>query len=278
MTPRATTIPLLTAILALTAAGCRIEQHCYANRDCPEPQVCEVATGACVWECEADGDCGGFGFACADHECVFECGDGELACVDGMVSICGAFCIDSHEASRPDATDIGAGIDESLATSRPGVMPWQSELLIPAEADAACQAADKRLCTPAEWEAVCAGPDGTAYTYGDEYDPTVCNAVDTHCDPDCGIYPDCYRECDSDYHVMATGSFDGCTNAFGVFDLSGNVWEAVLLDDGADHFRGGAYDCGDPGLAHQCGYDGVAAGSFPNARGFRCCADGEPAP
>ena len=33
---------------------------------------------------------------------------------------------------------------------------------------------------------------------------------------------------------------------------------------------------GDPGLAHTCSYDGLAAGTFPATRGFRCCADGDP--
>ena len=89
------------------------------------------------------------------------------------------------------------------------------------------------------------------------------------------MYRDCYRDCGSDFHLMPTGSFPDCSNVHGVYDLGGNVWEAVQTGDHNSHFRGGAYNCGDPALAHTCSYDGWAAGTFPNRRGFRCCADGD---
>jgi formylglycine-generating enzyme required for sulfatase activity len=199
-----------------------------------------------------------------------------LPCHEGMISICGSFCIDEYEASRPDATEHEAGIDESMATSRPGVVPWQSGTLTPAEAAVACEAAGKRLCEPQEWELACGGVEQLRYTYGDDFDAGICNGIDAWCDEDCGVYQDCYRDCDADYQLSPTGAFPACDNGLGVMDLSGNTWEAVVSSDGVDHFRGGAYNCGDPGLAHRCSYDGVAAGTFPSVRGFRCCADGEP--
>jgi len=257
--------------------GCAITEKCYENRDCPSPKLCDTTEGSCVYECGTDADCAGVGFHCHDHVCEFSCEGSELVCPDDMADICGSFCIDRYEASRPDATAESAGVDESTATARSGVIPWHTSVLIPAEAAAACEAAGKRLCAAHEWEVVCAGLDGRAYCYGEAYDPLICNAIDTHCDQECGVYPDCYRECESDFHVLPTGSMAGCVSEFGVHDLSGNVWEAVQFDDGADHFRGGAFDCGDPALAHTCAYDGVAAGSFPVSRGFRCCADGDPA-
>jgi formylglycine-generating enzyme required for sulfatase activity len=149
-------------------------------------------------------------------------------------------------------------------------------VLTPAEAAAACEEAGKRLCTAQEWERTCSRGGETVYVYGDEYEPVVCNSRDTFCDPACGVYPQCYRDCPFENLIMPTGSFPDCTNEFGIFDLSGNTWEAVESTDGADHFRGGAHDCGDPALAQRCDYDGVAAGTFPATRGFRCCADGEP--
>ncbi len=262
-------------LTVLLVAGCTLDERCRENRDCPSPMLCDTVAGECGYECETDEDCEGVGFSCLDHTCQFDCSDGDLTCPDDMTAICGSFCIDVYEASRPDATETSAGTDSSRAVSRAGVLPWQTETLAPADAAAACAAAGKRLCLMREWEVVCSNVDATAYVYGDEYDPAVCNAIDTHCDPDCGVYPDCYWDCESDYRVLPTGSMDGCVAEFGVYDLSGNVWEAVQGDDGADHFRGGAFNCGDPALAHSCAYDGVAAGPFPSARGFRCCADGE---
>ena len=264
------------ALLPLLAGACTLDEQCRENRDCPDPQLCNTVEGTCVYECEGDGDCEGFGFFCQDHVCRFDCSGGELTCASDMTAICGSFCIDTYEASRPDATEIYQGSETSHAVSKAGVLPWSNPSLTPAQAATACEAAGKRLCLPQEWAAVCSNVEQTLYVYGDTYDPAVCNSIDTHCDPVCGVYPDCYRDCDSDYRILPTGSFPDCTNGFGIFDLSGNLWEAVQGDDGADHFRGGAYNCGDPGLAHTCAYDGVAAGPFPDARGFRCCADGEP--
>jgi len=270
------------AIVALVAtgvmaAGCTLTERCYENRDCPSPKLCNTTTGACYHECEEEADCEGVGFHCVDHTCQFSCDGGEIVCPEDMVEICGSFCIDRYEASRPDATSTAEGTDESRATSRAGVIPWFSGELSPQEAAGACTAAGKRLCSAPEWEVVCAGLDGHEYCYGESYDPLVCNAIDTHCDPECGIYPDCYWDCDSDFQVLPTGAMTDCVSEFGVHDLSGNVWEAVDVADGAEHFRGGAFDCGDPALAHSCAYDGVVAGSFPTVRGFRCCAAGEPA-
>ena len=273
--PRSAWLALLPALLW----GCTLDERCHETRDCPSPMLCDTAAGECVYECEGDEDCDGVGFACVDHVCQFDCSGGaELTCPGDMAAVCGSFCMDLYEASRPDATSTSGGTDTSVALSRADVMPWYTETLTPLDAEAACAAAGKRLCQPREWEVVCSDVDQTAYVYGDTYDPEVCNAIDTHCDPACGVYPDCYWDCESDYTVLPTASFAGCVNRFGVYDLSGNVWEAVQGEDGADHFRGGAFNCGDPALAHTCAYDGVAAGPFPSARGFRCCAVGESGP
>jgi hypothetical protein len=264
------------ALLMLGASGCLVEERCQEDRDCPGVKLCNTATGACEYECNVDEDCGGEAFYCEGHTCHLYCDDSVLDCPEGMASICGAYCIDRYEASRPDATSTSAGSDDSMAVSRADVIPWHSGDLTRAEAAAACAAADKRLCTGPEWEAACAGTVEQVYTYGDEYEPTTCNGIDAWCDPECGIYQWCYQDCDHDHHITPTGHFQGCTNEFGLYDMSGNTWEAVSSTDGNDHFRGGAFDCGDPGLAHQCSYDGIAAGTFPATRGFRCCAEGVP--
>ncbi len=192
-------------------------------------------------------------------------------CPEGMVNILEQFCIDRYEASRPDATATSYGSDESRATSRPGVLPWYPVDLPTAQA--ACQAAGKRLCTPSEWELACRGPDDTTYSYGDTYDPTTCNGIDAFCncgqgsaceDRDPCPFPHCFHECGASFHLVPTGSFPNCTNEFGVYDMNGNVWE--LGSDGMP--RGGAFNCGDSETYHQCGF--VATWN-PPARGFRCC-------
>jgi formylglycine-generating enzyme required for sulfatase activity len=161
-------------------------------------------------------------------------------------------------------------------------MPWVNVNL--GAARQACSLAGKHLCKPEEWVFACGGSLATAYAYGDEYDPAICNGIDTHCY--CGSvacealtncpYPHCYNQASSEgggpcgayFHLMATGSFADCRNPWGVYDLNGNVWELVDTNDGLEHFRGGAYNCGDSVALHRCDYDATWG---PTARGFRCC-------
>ena len=263
---------LCTTAWFIALPGCIVKEVCFGDEDCLGPRVCDLATGQCTVECTADEDCGA-GFSCEGYSCVFDGEGGELICLGGMVSISGVFCADVHEASRPDATASSYGSDSSMATSRAGVLPWfssDSSEMSRTIAAAACLAADKRLCTAQEWAVVCGGPDDLSYCYGDPYDPTICNGIDTYCD--CDPYPHCYDDCGASFHVMPTGAFSGCTNAFGIYDINGNVWEVVASDDGLDHYRGGAYNCKDSEALHACSYD---ATWDPSAKGFRCCADGE---
>ncbi|MFH1464748.1 MAG: SUMF1/EgtB/PvdO family nonheme iron enzyme [Pseudomonadota bacterium] len=281
---------LLTGVSALLAHGCLVQERCAEDRDCLDGQTCDLATGACgEGECQEDADCGGVPFTCEGHRCVEDCSEEVLDCPAGMVSICGAYCVDIYEASRPDATATDAGTDGSRAVSQEGVMPWYSNDatagMNPQIAAAACAAAGKRLCTPQEWELVCATTERLSYSYGDDYSPPICNGIDTFCDCDGdgepdgdAAYPGCRAECDTDFHPTPTGAFLGCTNAYGVFDINGNVWEVVDTDDGYVHYRGGAFNCSNSELLHRCDYDGVESGNFPSAKGFRCCADGAEAP
>ncbi|MBW2456714.1 MAG: SUMF1/EgtB/PvdO family nonheme iron enzyme [Deltaproteobacteria bacterium] len=262
--------------LALAPSGCEddYDPGCLNDADCAPDQTCDLATGLCEYECQQDDDCGN-GFTCEAHHCLFECLGGQVQCpdADGMASVCGVFCIDVYEASRPDATGDQEGTDETMATSRAGVMPWftgNHSLMNQAVAEAACQAAGKRLCMGAEWQVVCRGPDELTYSYGDAYDPVTCNGIDTYCP--CGPSPGCHQSCPADYHAMPTGAFPECTNAYGVYDINGNVWELVAEADGLDHYRGGAYNCANSQKLHRCDYD---ATWNPSAKGFRCCADGQ---
>jgi sulfatase modifying factor 1 len=255
---------LLVSLALTTSAGCVVREHCYKNEDCPGGQLCN-AKGECVSRSDSQ---------------VLPDGRTPIQCpLPNMVAVAGLFCADVYEASRPDATAGDPGTDESRAVSKKGVLPWQ--VANNAVAEQACEAAGKRLCTPAEWLVACQGPDKTVYAYGDPYDPLTCNGIDTFCEcsagsPCAGVspcpYPHCYYNCGASFRLMPTGSFPDCTNEWGVFDINGNLWEHTA--GGSDKtVRGGAYNCGDSETLHRCDY---VPGWTPSARGFRCCADGVP--
>lgn len=240
----------LAIFMVLTSVvGC-IKERCYRDSDCLDGKVCNVA-GVCVYMCMNDSDCGN-GFECKLHRCVPKTEVRPLSCPPDMVPVAGMFCIDRFEASRPDATSTSSGTMNTVATSRPGVLPWLVQ--DNAMAEAACEAAKKRLCTPAEWETACRGPKGTVYAYGNEYDSKICNGIET-------FGPGAF-------HLMPTGSFPDCTNDYGIFDMNGNVWEHVLGGDSRT-VRGGAYNCSDSRTFHRCDY--VPRTWTPSALGFRCC-------
>ena len=249
--------PAAILATALAACGC-IDQYCYANRDCELPQLCDRRSespsfGRCRLECATNGDCEGAGFEYVDNRCM-PTGAEPIVCPKDMVPVNTAFCIDVHEASRPDATATSAGGTHGPARSRSEVIPWM--VADNATAAAACAASGKRLCTPVEWETACRGPKRTVYGYGDSYQPTKCNGIDTF-----GR---------NDFHLLPTGSLSDCTNGYGVFDMNGNLWEHVA--GGSDvTVRGGAYNCSDSQLLHRCDY--VPGNWTPSARGFRCCKD-----
>jgi hypothetical protein len=175
------------------------------------------------------------------------------------------FCIDRFEASRSDATETSKGISP-IPASKQGVLPWYPVDFQTAKT--ACESVSKRLCRPEEWFEACSGPDHTVYSYGNNYSATICNGIDAFCY--CDPYPHCYPVCGAYFHVVPTGTFPDCTNEWGVYDINGNVWEIVDYGDGLEHFRGGAYNCGDSEALHRCDYD---ATWNPSAKGFRCCKD-----
>jgi sulfatase modifying factor 1 len=223
------------------------------------------------------------------------------------MALIGAVCVDRHEASRQDATATSAGTDESVAASRPGVLPWyvnpmSAEAL--AKFQAACAASGKRLCGAEAWLAACQGPDRTRYVFGNDWDPSVCNSVDTHCQEccdilglascptgeNCGYASDltssytpetCFISeeygrdtCHVCFHVMATGALSTCTSSNGLFDVNGNVWEIVAVptsEDGRGYqVRGGAFNCGSPSWRFDCGFNATWSDLYA---GFRCCRD-----
>ena len=124
------------------------------------------------------------------------------------------------------------------------------------------------------------------------YDPLICNGIDTFCycdSEECSAYdpcpyPHCYRwdpegnpgGCGSDWHVWDTAtnieSSPECVTGTGIYDISGNAWEATVdADDGEFWFRGGACNCINSQVLHEC--DSAFPGTSVNRKGFRCCKD-----
>jgi hypothetical protein len=298
---------------------CLDMNKCRTDQDCPEGSVCNLSTGKCnPVQCRQDSDCD-LGLECRDELCVccdsfrcnpiqceadaqcaegFACTAGRcvsaqpLKCPEGMVAIEDEFCIDVYEASRPDATEVREGTDSSRAVSTGNVKPWvltndlDKSLPENARALAACEAADKTLCTEGMWFKVCRGPQERVYAYGDDYIADICNGIDKFCsctgDSPCAghdpcPYPRCRNDCPeyghTPFHLEPTPTDPRCTNEYGIYDINGNVWEHVKGGD-AKRIRGGAFNCGDSVTLHRCDY--IPGDWDPSARGFRCCSLGMP--
>gem|GEM_PF-527544 len=239
-------------------------------------------SNGCEYRCTPGGE-----EACNDRDddCDGLVDEGDVcapACPPEMVAVGAAYCIDRYEASRPDATATSQGTDGSRAESRAGVLPWMVNPMTSAhfeEFQAACAAAGKRLCTEEEWTAACTGPENHYYVYGNGFDREACNCVDTYCDDycaehglascttgaDCGYAYDCF-------HEAPTGSFPGCTNEYGTFDINGNVWEIVpsAADPRGYAVRGGAFNCAGASVRVSCGFNANWTALYA---GFRCCRD-----
>jgi formylglycine-generating enzyme required for sulfatase activity len=214
----------------------------------------------------------------------------EGPCPDDMALVDGRFCVDKWEASLVEMTADGerpfspyqspdsAGVPVR-AVSVPGVVP--QGYISRDMADQACQVSEKRLCAEDEWIQACQGDPPRAFPYGDTRQKGACN--------DSGISPlhVYYAEAPETYTggpmndarlnqtpntVAKTGEYARCTNAFGVFDMVGNLHEWVMST--RPTFRGGYYQDthinGDGCAYHTTAH---AAGYHDYSTGFRCCAD-----
>jgi sulfatase modifying factor 1 len=214
----------------------------------------------------------------------------DMALVDGHV------CVDRWEGSIVEVVPGGAerlwspyvpidGHEGSVrAVSRPGVIP--QGYISGKQAEGACRASGKRLCSSGEWQNACRGPDHTQFPYGESRRAGVCNddIRPIHPVPEAGVLlgitgghlwsegmnqaiinqlPDT---------LLPTGERAECTNGYGVFDMVGNLHEWVDEPDGT--FRGGYYmdtshngeGCSYATTAHDFTYHDYSTG-------FRCCMD-----
>jgi formylglycine-generating enzyme required for sulfatase activity len=153
-----------------------------------------------------------------------------------------------------------------------------------AQAAKACAAAGKRLCAPVEWRTACTGPDEKKFGYGDTRVTGRCN--DSGESPMLRLYPQVARSWklvgmtemndprlnQLEGTLAQTGSHEGCTNGYGVYDMVGNLHEWTNDPNGT--FQGGYYldthingdGCTYRTVAHEFTYHDYSTG-------FRCCAE-----
>jgi protein-disulfide isomerase/peroxiredoxin len=175
----------------------------------------------------------------------------------------GRFTIDAFQAS----------VQAGRAVSEPGVAPARSYTW--ADAQAACEAAGKRLCTEQEWLTACTGAvpidedrdgvysrdlvQGRQHAYGEHYREGWC--ADS-------------RKSDDDRPLL-TGDHPKCATPEGVYDLEGvtKEWIGITIDKAV--LKGGSYKSG---ASARCAYykDSEAPDTRDDSIGFRCCSGGDP--
>jgi formylglycine-generating enzyme len=210
-------------------------------------------------------------------------------CPQGMALIDGTYCIDRYEGSlveissrreTPFSPFERVGGRKVRAVSKSGVTP--QAYISRNEAESACIASKKRLCTDDEWVKACKGRKPTLFPYGDARKPGYCN--DTGRAPLQAYYASLGegmfqsgpmndpRLNQLEGTLAPTGSFKHCSNSYGVYDMVGNIHEWV--DDPGGTFRGGYYldthingdGCEYRTIAHPATYHDYSTG-------FRCCKD-----
>lgn len=214
--------------------------------------------------------------------------DAGLVCVDRYEGSVIARFADGGEGTWPHYLPVD-GLDGGTFRAVPAAGVAPQAYISEVQAEEACRASGKRLCTIDEWTAACRGRPSAdnVYPYGNVYEAGACNEgratspindlfgpTPTYSaaelgDPRCDQLPNT---------VAPGGAFTRCVSAYGVFDMHGNVHEwvsdSVAGDATRGNFLGGYFvdaKINGPGCeyrttAHQKTYHDYSTG-------FRCCAD-----
>ncbi|MBI2340880.1 MAG: SUMF1/EgtB/PvdO family nonheme iron enzyme [Deltaproteobacteria bacterium] len=130
-----------------------------------------------------------------------------------------------------ERTELLAQYPEFAGPNQPAVfVTWP-------EAKAYCEAQGKRLPTGEEWERAARGPQG--YEYG-THSGTLNHQEAQYCSVSEAVHAT--NESDVVHAAVDVKSFQ--PNGYGVYDMTGNVWEWTLEDyqeHGTKGFRGGSW-------------------------------------
>lgn len=212
----------------------------------------------------------------------------EGGCPTGMVAF-DRFCIDAHEAHLEivDATGKATAVHSpyrspkgvtARAASAAGAIPQGH--VTQREAEAACRAAEKRLCSDDEWLAACRGEPRTRYPYGTLRRAGYCN--DDGREPLPALFGRAVAYTPGKMNderlnqvpgsLARGGAFPSCRSSAPVFDMVGNLHEWTA--DPAGTMRGGFY-LDTESLGRGCDYAAIGhdADYADYSTGFRCCAD-----
>lgn len=108
-----------------------------------------------------------------------------------------------------------------------------------------CRQEGKRVCSVEEWQWSCSGLEGFTYPYGYRLETEYCNR-------------------DGSTNIEPSGNRNKCVGKFGVYDMTGNIFEWVNDEEGNPMLMGGPYSkC-------QTVSPGLKGEAKPQI-GFRCC-------
>jgi formylglycine-generating enzyme required for sulfatase activity len=156
----------------------------------------------------------------------------------------------------------------------PGEGQRPSAWVTAVQAQLACEARGRRLCSEDEWSKACGGPLGLLFPYGDVHVPGLCHAdVEEQ-----AIYD----------QVLSSGTATRCRGPWGTMDLEGNVSEWVAGGPGeaerpaargarsTDRWvLGGTMWPGVYGRGCQARHAHPLVAPVAGDDGFRCCRDPE---
>jgi formylglycine-generating enzyme len=216
--------------------------------------------------------------------------DQPLECPDGMVSVEGNYCpwleqpcLRWLDRETERCAEFGPSRCQSQAThkrfcmdrfeypNREGEKPVVSKTWYAAHD--ACAADGKRLCGESEWTLACEGEERVPYPYGYARDPLACNIDKELPVPAASPHNLARAHWRSPVDQReSSGARSACVSPFGVHDLTGNVDEWVVAEDGRPRqsaLKGGYWGpvrnrCRAVTRAHSENF------SFYQI-GFRCC-------